>query len=165
MFYPSSLAHAWAIKAAASSRRRRFRLSPQNIAHRRGTPWGMDFTNSVRNFFRVFSAQNGFVLRKMVLYESWESDAPCIQVNNPAITGLRTELFPKTPMTLSVLAKRVESVPLFARPPLQSDYVACWENHHKVEESKAPQRGLNYEIRKNKFVLAFLASALERELP
>ena len=87
---------------------------------------------SPETFFRVFSADNGFALRKMVLYETHKANAAFFEVNDPAVTGMRTELRSDKHMDLGVLAKRTAVVPVLARPPQQSDYVACWESHRRA---------------------------------
>ena len=98
-------------------------------------------------FFRVFSAENGFALRKMVLHESAKTDAPFYQVNDPAYTGYRTELVSNKPMSLIALAQRTANVPMFAKPPLQSDYVAIWEQQRENSNSAKPKAGLVRRIR------------------
>jgi len=97
--------------------------------------------------FRVFSAENGFVLRKMVLYESSKTDAPFYQVNDPAVTGYRTELVSKKAMSLIALAQRTANVPILLKPPLQSDYVACWKQHGEISISSKTSSGLGQRIR------------------
>lgn len=82
-------------------------------------------------FFRVFQDENGFALRKIVLYKWLAEDATFFEVKDPAVTGCRTELFSAAPMLLGVLAQRTREVPILARPPQQSDYEAVWEKHQK----------------------------------
>ena len=80
-------------------------------------------------FFRVFTAENGFALRKIILYDTSQIDAPFFEVYDPAVTGKRTELNSGRPMHLAVLAQRTETKPILARPPQQSDYAAAWEKY------------------------------------
>ncbi len=80
-------------------------------------------------FFRVFSESNGFALSKIVLYNSSKTDATFYQVNDPAAAKGRNNLISSQPMYLAVLAQRVAIAPILAQPPMQSDYVAGWENH------------------------------------
>src|SRR5882724_4300330 len=82
-------------------------------------------------FFRVFNEQNGFRLRKIVLFDFLKSDAPFFEVLDPAVTGLRTRLFSSRPMQLAVLAQRTAELPVLVHPPQQSDYVASWERHRE----------------------------------
>lgn len=89
-------------------------------------------------FFRVFSAENGFSLRKIVLYDSRKTDAPFVQVNDPAITRRRTELVSAQPMFLAGLAQRIALTPVLAKPPQQSDYVAGWNAYSATAASPTP---------------------------
>ena len=77
-------------------------------------------------FFRVLNEQNGFALRKIVLYDSSKTDADFFQVDDPAKTGKRTELISDRPMLLAVIAQRIAVKPILARLPQQSDYAAAW---------------------------------------
>jgi SAM-dependent methyltransferase len=77
-------------------------------------------------FFGVFNEQNGFVLRKIVLFETFKGDSPFYEVNNPAVIGRRVELNASGPVLMAVLAQKTADVPILARPPQQSDYVAAW---------------------------------------
>jgi SAM-dependent methyltransferase len=99
-------------------------------------------------FFRVFSAENGFVLRKMVLFDSLKTDAPFYRVNDPALTGIRTELFSARPMLLAVLAQRTAAVPIFARTPQQSDYVAAWQQQDRNVNPRESRADWVWQIRK-----------------
>lgn len=83
-------------------------------------------------FFRVFNADNGFSLRKVVLYDPTITNAPFFEVKDPAVTGLRTELSTSGPMYLVALAQRTAAVPVLTKAPQQSDYVAEWQAHRKT---------------------------------
>jgi hypothetical protein len=80
-------------------------------------------------FFRVFSAENGFALRKIILYDCSKPDADFYEVKDPAQTGLRSGLTTSRAIQMLVLAQKIAEKPLFASPPQQSDYVAAWESH------------------------------------
>jgi len=102
-------------------------------------------------YFRVFSAENGFRLRKIVLYDCLKSDATFYEVKDPAIIGTRTRLNSRKLMLMAVLAQKTAEVPIFVRPPLQSDYVATWNEHQKNEkitvETKTTGAGLFRRLR------------------
>jgi SAM-dependent methyltransferase len=89
-------------------------------------------------FFRVFSKANGFALRKIVLYEPHKADTAFFHVNDPAATGMRTELISAKCLDLGVFARRTTLVPILAHPPQQSDYVACWGRHQEAAASAEP---------------------------
>jgi hypothetical protein len=77
-------------------------------------------------YFRVFTAENGFRLRKMVLYKALKTQAPFYEVSDPAVLEGRAEIRSSPPVLLAVMAQRTARVPLFSRLPQQSDYVAVW---------------------------------------
>jgi SAM-dependent methyltransferase len=99
-------------------------------------------------FFRIFNADNGFSLRKMILFDSLKTDAPFYQVNDPALTGQRTELFSAKPILLAALAQRTAIMPIFARPPQQSDYVAAWQQHDQTVNVPEPRTDWIWRMRK-----------------
>jgi SAM-dependent methyltransferase len=86
-------------------------------------------------FFAVFNADNGFALRKIVLFETFKRDAPFYEVNNPATVGGRVELNASRPAYLAVLAQKIADVPILSRPPQQSDYVAVWNRPARTIDS------------------------------
>jgi len=45
-----------------------------------------------------------------------------------------------TPMHLLVQARRTKAVPIFAKPPLQSDYTVAWKNSKASTDTRAPAR-------------------------
>ncbi len=99
-------------------------------------------------FFRVFTAENGFELRKFVLFDCLKTDAPFFQINDPARTGLRTELRSSKAFYLAVLARRTAIAPVLARPPQQSDYAADWQRHLMEPRAEATRSGFIWQIRR-----------------
>jgi SAM-dependent methyltransferase len=81
-------------------------------------------------FFRVFSPERGFVLRKIILFECAKIDSAFYEVKDPAGTGHRSSS-PARPMQLAVLAQKISETPTGLEPPQQSDYVAIWEEYKK----------------------------------
>ncbi len=79
-------------------------------------------------FFRVFSPENGFRLRKIVLYDAWKADAVFYEVNDPALVG-RVETNSSPSLILMVLAQRIPGVPMLTVRPQQSDYAAIWQKN------------------------------------
>jgi len=98
-------------------------------------------------FFRVFSDENGFTLRKIILFDAAKADADFFEVKDPALTGLRTDLAGSRPMQLAVLAKRTAITPLFRQPPQQSDYAAAWKQHEKSQIQTRDESGLLWRWR------------------
>jgi SAM-dependent methyltransferase len=90
-------------------------------------------------FFRALSPENGFRVERVVALENdieWASLLGLTYVNelkgrwyevaDPASLGGRGTLTNRHPVTLFVRARREAALPVFARYPQQSDYVATW---------------------------------------
>lgn len=77
-------------------------------------------------FFRTFCEENGYRLRGLYLVPLY-SDGQWLKVAEPAT--LRTRVGHNRSieqMGLLVFAERISDVPIFAKPPQQSDYSAKW---------------------------------------
>ena len=77
-------------------------------------------------FFRVFSAEQGFGVERMVAhrvgpYGRW------YEVADPGAIRSRVEVITFTPLQLLVRARREKVVPIFAVAPQQSDYTPRWD--------------------------------------
>ena len=77
-------------------------------------------------FFRVFSAEQGFAVERMVAhrvgpYGRW------YEVADPGAIRSRVEVITFTPLQLLVRARREKVVPIFATTPQQSDYTPRWD--------------------------------------
>lgn len=83
--------------------------------------------------FRVFSDENGFALRDVLLYEGvypiveLTPNQQIYEVVDPADIRSRVGLLSKGPVMMMVEAHKVRDVPMFARAPMQSDYEAMWK--------------------------------------
>jgi hypothetical protein len=86
-------------------------------------------------FFRVFSEENGFTICKIILFDISKTEAVFYEVKDPSITRQRSELFTSRPLQMAVLAQKTAEIPVFAKPPQQSDYVTVWESHKKNSAS------------------------------
>jgi hypothetical protein len=97
-------------------------------------------------YFSALSPQNGFVIRKIVIYECYQSETRFYEVQSPTRIGGRVELGSSPPATLAVLAQRISDASIFAQPPQQSDYVAAWK---EVEDTPKPveQTGTGHRLR------------------
>jgi hypothetical protein len=79
-------------------------------------------------FFRVFNSENGFILRKIVLYKCNRHDASFYEVQDPAVVGKRVELRSSEPVLMALLAQKTAALPILTHTPQQSDYVAVWNS-------------------------------------
>ena len=83
-------------------------------------------------FFRVFSAENGFAIRKIILFDGSKTESEFYAIKDPSVTGQRSELKSGNPMQMAVLARKLSEVRMFAKPPQQSDYAAIWKKHQQA---------------------------------
>lgn len=77
--------------------------------------------------FGVFSEGNGFATEAVFLHEYAEGDK-WYRVVDPKAIGKRVELCNRNPTLMLTIARRISMVPIFARFPQQSDYVAIWRD-------------------------------------
>lgn len=76
-------------------------------------------------FYRVFSADNGFELERIMIFEETPGSS-WYRVADPDAIRQRVELINGQSTMLLIIAKKVKTVDIFARTPQQSDYVAIW---------------------------------------
>jgi hypothetical protein len=78
-------------------------------------------------YFRVFSIENGFVIKHVIAYEDFPG-APWFRVTDPASVNARVTLVNSKPTYLLIVASKIASRSVyFAATPQQSDYAAAWE--------------------------------------
>ena len=97
-------------------------------------------------FFRIFSGENGFSIKKVVMGSDVTAGGKIMgirypfrvpgafyEVHDPAVVQKRVELINDRPTVLMVLAQKSSRKPLFAKTPLQSDYVPQWTENKSLE--------------------------------
>jgi SAM-dependent methyltransferase len=83
--------------------------------------------------FRIFTEENGFEVKRIVLFEAMfpsvelTSNRNVYEVMDPKDVRDRIGLISKKPAIMVVEAKKYDDIPLFSPPPLQSDYVVLWK--------------------------------------
>jgi len=78
--------------------------------------------------YRVFSAENGFRVRSVMLCEIGFYSPRFYRVDDPAYVRGRVELASKVPTYLVVLAQREKEIAVFEKIPQQSDYTVAWNS-------------------------------------
>lgn len=91
-------------------------------------------------FFRVFSPENGFRVKRCIAQVGgtffsrlfgvaypFERTGPWYEVSDPATVGDRVQLINDEPATIMFLAEKTAHVTPFTRTPQQSDYVPQWQ--------------------------------------
>lgn len=76
-------------------------------------------------YFTVLSEENGFEVQKIIAFEE-TSNPVWYAVRSPRDAAQRVTLSNSRPVYLLVIAKKLANLPIFARSPQQSDYVALW---------------------------------------
>ena len=80
-------------------------------------------------FFRIFSQENGFSIKRLVMYENYV-DSQWYQVEDPKQIGQRIELTTgHFPVGMLVNATRTTKAHIFKNFPQQSDYKVRWDKH------------------------------------
>lgn len=85
-------------------------------------------------FFRIFNTINGFRLVRMILFEE-SLRVQWFEVIDPGAVEQRVTLVNTRPTYLAIIAKEVESVPIFITYPQQGYYVSLWESGDNTAES------------------------------
>ena len=80
-------------------------------------------------FYRVFSPENGFCVRRVVVFEQRVGRPRWYEAADPDVINERVELINGRPTYLLVHAERVADVPIFKAPPQQPDYAAHWSRN------------------------------------
>ena len=99
--------------------------------------------------FRVFTKENGFELRRIVLFEAefpgieLTSHQKAYEVTDPNQVQSRVGIISRSTVTMIVEAKKTSDVPLFTNVPLQSDYVTKWNQ----DEAQPQQSGVKKVLR------------------
>ena len=91
--------------------------------------------------FRIFSAENGFRLGRVIAAETrfpgaeLEPMGTLYEVIDPAVVRARVGLMTRYPVMLFFEATRISEVVPFARAPQQSDYAASWATREAATSS------------------------------
>lgn len=100
--------------------------------------------------FRVFSWDNGFQIKAVLLHEV--SPRGCwYVVSDPDEIRSRVELCNSRPTLIFTIAQRVADREIFSTPPMQSDYVALWKESQQTVSPASPdpkgaQVGLGMDV-------------------
>jgi len=108
--------------------------------------------------FRIFTPENGFALRRIILFEapfpSVELTANCnaYEVTDPAYVRSRVGLLSRGPVMMMVEAWKTNDTSVFTHPPLQSDYVTLW-NRARTLSSTGIKKALKPVFKRLPFFL------------
>jgi hypothetical protein len=95
--------------------------------------------------FRVFTAENGFELGKVLALEARYPGielAPItrvFEVVDPALARVRVGLMTAHPIMLLFSAHKIAQVAIFSNAPMQSDYAAVWASPGRATSPRMPK--------------------------
>lgn len=98
--------------------------------------------------FRIFTADNGFELGKVLALEARYPGieltpiSGAFEVADPASVGERVGLMTKRPIMLFFDARKTKEMQPFAKPPMQSDYTTAWVSNGHAADSSAPKKSV-----------------------
>lgn len=101
-------------------------------------------------FYRIFSLENGFVVKKMLITPT-ETGA-WYEVADPAAVKSRVMLTNHLPLSVTVIAQKVKEVEIFRVSPLQSDYQAVWNISESLKNDVPPDNESKIKFLYRKFV-------------
>lgn len=77
-------------------------------------------------YYRIFSKENGFEMKKMFVTTSGDEDE-WYEVADPVAVHSRVMLVNSRPLTLIIIAKKISEQIVFEKSPMQSDYSTSWQ--------------------------------------
>src|SRR5688500_11467968 len=125
-----TLEHVFNVPQALSNVMSLVRVGGDLMIHTMANNWlGHGFYQfSPELFYRVLTPENGFSIVRVMAHAAYEL-APWYEVPDPATLASRIEGASRWDgILLMIHARRVSDVPIFARPPQQSDYAAQWRD-------------------------------------
>jgi hypothetical protein len=102
-------------------------------------------------YFRIFSEENGFIIKKMLVTTATaEVNTSWYEVVDPKEANSRVMIVNSTPLSLMVIAKKVEEKEIFKKPPQQNDYLNTWAAHRAITKNEKPENvsGLKFLYKK-----------------
>jgi hypothetical protein len=117
---------------------------------------------SAETFFRVFSEDQGFETRAVILFE--DLGTRWYAVKDPQQVGKRVILVNYRRTQLAVLARRIADRPVFATMPQQTDYAMRWEQNPKdtAPMSAPPKRSPGLVAMINRYMPTGLKRSLKK---
>lgn len=107
-------------------------------------------------YFRVFSPENGFVVKHAMVYDS---AARWYQIEDPAKVRQRVLFASSLPVILTILAEKTAQVPVLQNPPQQSDYSIVWHGKQlATDRTPVQEQAVKRAVRR-------LVTAVEQRIP
>jgi len=109
--------------------------------------------------FRIFAPENGFALRRIILFEALfpsvelTSNRNVYEVTDPAQVRSRVGLVSRGPVMMMVEAQKTSDTSVFAHSLLQSDYVSLWNQERTLSSYTGIKKGLKQVFKRLPFSL------------
>lgn len=87
-------------------------------------------------YFRVFSEENGFKIKKMLINTSLGSETSWYEVADPKTVNSRVMLVNNFPVSLMIISEKIAEKEVFETTPQQLDYTNTWNAHRSIVENK-----------------------------
>jgi hypothetical protein len=103
-------------------------------------------------YFRVFSEENGFRIKKMLINITNGTHTRWYEVSDPKAVQHRVSLLNNLPVFLMVIAEKIADKAIFEATPQQSDYTNIWSVQQSLAENKAGEHESRSKFLYRKFV-------------
>ena len=92
-------------------------------------------------YYRIFSPENGFAIKKMIITPlmKTEDDIRWFEVEDPKNVNSRVMLANNLPMSLMLIAEKLETVEIFRTTPQQTDYAITWAASDSIKTGLRPE--------------------------
>jgi SAM-dependent methyltransferase len=92
-------------------------------------------------YYRVFSNENGFRIKKMIITPLMETeeDVKWFEVEDPKNVNSRVMLVNNFPVSLMIIAEKLEAVEIFKITPQQTDYANTWAASDSLKTGIRPE--------------------------
>ena len=87
-------------------------------------------------YFRVFSDDNGFKIKKVLININAGSATQWYEVADPKAVNSRVMLVNNFPISLMIIAEKIAAKKVFETIPQQMDYTNTWNAHKSIVENK-----------------------------
>ena len=88
-------------------------------------------------FYRIFSEENGFTVKKMFIYASKDNEDAknWYEIADPKSVNSRIMLVNSLPTYLMIIAEKIAEKEIFSITPQQSDYITTWAVSESIQKN------------------------------
>jgi hypothetical protein len=113
-------------------------------------------------YYRIFSEENGFVIKQMLVTPLNTPQAEWYEAVDPKTINSRAELVNDTPLSLMFIAEKTAEKNIFSSMPQQSDYSRTWIIFKSIRENKSVPSNRSIAFLYRKFIPLSLRIILSR---